>query len=590
MLTRVAGFCCRVPESRLGWAFHWPAALSPPLNHIEPGIPCELAHSMKYGKTYSTLLSTSSWPQEWRDIALDYSALKKLLNAVVEELAAQGLNPAVLNELLDAEKEYEEHEAYLEQPLDETQPSSSGRPPTAVRSPSHRSRAQYEFTSDQDHITPQLRLWLYSQSDGSLPILSPAAHLHTEPTLEITEKPEDDSSAASAERDVDGVKGEKPTAVLMSSSVGLVNTSNPLYVLKSEYDRTTEGTAWIEEISSDADDAAQDKDGSSISSSPEFVPEPRQESSDSQDTQEVIIPLTADTAFHRLLANALNSLALLQSRTQTQISDQILALADTISSCSGPPSRSRKSDLYAWREIFQLWVECQIYRGGATERERTSGEGGIRNVAEAEKRLGMFASEVVKRGLGDRRTLKSARSREALETFLNLNVHILDLKKFQLANAEAARKILKKHQKRTALPIATSLSVLPISQSRAGDLPQVLITTLTETLLPILPSIDDYSCLICTSIAFKPIRLSCGHLFCVRCLVKMQKRGQADCPLCRTPCVLLANRDNLDVGLMNFMKEWFPVETKEKAKANERESAEEQLTEMGISPNGCVIM
>jgi hypothetical protein len=46
-----------------------------------------------------------------------------------------------------------------------------------------------------------------------------------------------------------------------------------------------------------------------------------------------------------------------------------------------------------------------------------------------EKRLGMFASEVVKRGLGDRRTLKSSKSREALETFLNLNVHIVDLKK-----------------------------------------------------------------------------------------------------------------------------------------------------------------
>lgn len=53
----------------------------------------------------------------------------------------------------------------------------------------------------------------------------------------------------------------------------------------------------------------------------------------------------------------------------------------------------------------------------------------MRSVPEAEKRLGMFASEVVKRGLGDRRTLKSAKSREALETFLNLNVHILDLKK-----------------------------------------------------------------------------------------------------------------------------------------------------------------
>lgn len=40
---------------------------------------------------------------------------------------------------------------------------------------------------------------------------------------------------------------------------------------------------------------------------------------------------------------------------------------------------------------------------------------------------------------------------------------------------------------------------------------------------------------------------------------------------------------------MNFMKEWFPKETKEKAKANERESAEEELIELGINPGGCVI-
>jgi hypothetical protein len=307
-----------------------------------------------------------------------------------------------------------------------------------------------------------------------------------------------------------------------------------------------------------------------------------------------------------------------------RISDQIFSLADTVSSCSGPPARDRKSDLYAWREIFQLWVECQIYQGGATERERASGESGIRDVAEAEKRLGMFASEVVKRGLGDRRTLKSIKSRDALQTFLSLNVHILDLKKvcpllplaivelnlsyiqFEMANAEAARKILKKHEKRTALPTATSLAVLPISRD-TGELPQMLITTLTETLLPVLPSLEDYSCLICTSIAFKPIRLACGHLFCVRCLVKMQKRGQAECPLCRSSCVLVADGckcgcrsnvgsatdllhlANLDVGLMNFMKEWFPKETKEKSDSNDRESAEEQLTEMGISPGACII-
>lgn len=58
----------------------------------------------------------------------------------------------------------------------------------------------------------------------------------------------------------------------------------------------------------------------------------------------------------------------------------------------------------------------------------------------------------------------------------------------------------------------------------------------------ILPSLDDYVCLICMSIAFKPIRLSCGHLFCIRCLVKMQQRRKEQCPLCRAPSVLLADK------------------------------------------------
>lgn len=66
----------------------------------------------------------------------------------------------------------------------------------------------------------------------------------------------------------------------------------------------------------------------------------------------------------------------------------------------------------------------------------------------------------------------------------------------------------------------------------------------------ILPSLDDYACLICTSIAFKPIRLACGHLFCVRCLVKMQRAGKGECPLCRSQVVLLANKDSLDLQLM----------------------------------------
>lgn len=39
---------------------------------------------------------------------------------------------------------------------------------------------------------------------------------------------------------------------------------------------------------------------------------------------------------------------------------------------------------------------------------------------------------------------------------------------------------------------------------------------MAEILLPIIPHLDDYECLICASVAFKPVRLACGHLFCVR--------------------------------------------------------------------------
>ncbi|KAF7370131.1 Transcriptional regulator of yeast-form-adherence 3 [Mycena sanguinolenta] len=82
---------------------------------------------------------------------------------------------------------------------------------------------------------------------------------------------------------------------------------------------------------------------------------------------------------------------------------------------------------------------------------------------------------------------------------------------------------------------------------------------------------------LCTSIAFKPIRLSCGHLFCVRCLVKMQKRGNDHCPMCRAPCVLVADGSNVDWAMLNFMHDWFPEESSIKLRQNEKEATEEEL-------------
>lgn len=58
--------------------------------------------------------------------------------------------------------------------------------------------------------------------------------------------------------------------------------------------------------------------------------------------------------------------------------------------------------------------------------ERTRGE---RTVEESEKRLQQFAERVTQNGLADRKKFKLKQSIEALETFLTLNLFILNIKK-----------------------------------------------------------------------------------------------------------------------------------------------------------------
>jgi hypothetical protein len=176
--------------------------------------------------------------------------------------------------------------------------------------------------------------------------------------------------------------------------------------------------------------------------------------------REIIISVPSDVAFFELLCQALNSLSDLHEKQQKLFNEAVGRLCQLISASirpstssnpiknmrpfskrldksqfSGPvPTEYSKSDLYAWREIFTLWIEAQIFESSS---ERNRGE---RTVEEAEARLKAFAAEVVKRGLGDRRTLRRKESREAWEEFLRLNMLLLDLKRFQLANVNAARK------------------------------------------------------------------------------------------------------------------------------------------------------
>lgn len=82
-----------------------------------------------------------------------------------------------------------------------------------------------------------------------------------------------------------------------------------------------------------------------------------------------------------------------------------------------------KSDLYTWREIFQLYVEAEIFQG-LGERDR-----GDRTVEEAEERLTIFVDRLRKAGLGDGNRLTLKESKAALQNFLQMNLFLLNIKK-----------------------------------------------------------------------------------------------------------------------------------------------------------------
>ncbi|KAG0310019.1 hypothetical protein BGZ97_012858 [Linnemannia gamsii] len=98
------------------------------------------------------------------------------------------------------------------------------------------------------------------------------------------------------------------------------------------------------------------------------------------------------------------------------------------------------------------------------------------------------------------------------------------------------------------------------------------------------------------SVAWKPIRLNCKHVFCVRCLIKAQRKRMVHCPVCRqTNSVQQADASNLDVSMMNFLKLYFPKEIKEKRKESSKEQAVEEMEaltgrQFTNNPDACLVM
>lgn len=245
------------------------------------------------------------------------------------------------------------------------------------------------------------------------------------------------------------------------------------------------------------------------------------------------IPLASDGEFFQILNKELSNLETLQKRERSRLTQQISKVGQEVSRLANKTTDKSKGDLYAWREIFRLYIESEIFFS-TNELDH-----GARDAATAQKNLEKFSMAVGRQ----RSQLKLGRSgRQALEQFMLINIDLVRNLKFQDINRTAMNKILKKFDKRTALHAQLAWPrIMADAPYMAETMAKAVCFEVSEELLTVVPQLDDYLCPICTSISFKPIRLPCGHVFCIRCMILMQRSKQDRCPMCRDGNVMVAS-------------------------------------------------
>lgn len=131
---------------------------------------------------------------------------------------------------------------------------------------------------------------------------------------------------------------------------------------------------------------------------------------------------------------------------------------------------------------------------------------------------------------------------------------------------------LAEFDKRTSLGVSKEFPVVVHSDRLlAGSVARDVCAQMSTELVTAVPQLDDFLCPICFAVAYWPVRLHCQHVFCSRCLVKMSRKGERFCPLCRADTIMRAGLENFDAERAAFLREYFPKEVKEKIRANERE-------------------
>ncbi|KAL6451191.1 hypothetical protein SBY92_002530 [Candida maltosa Xu316] len=503
---------------------------------------------MKFAKTLERTFEEDNIPQDWVEAAIKYKALKKCINKVVNELEFLGLKKNTLKLLLN-DKVVEVNDC-------ETNPSN----------PIIAEYILSRTSPDSHSIKPMLKITLdYTNEDYS------DDHI-VELGKELKQKIEsflndEDSSDFEEENKIielqEDVGGDLKIVSSRENSLSPPPSPPVTSPLTSPQLKVTESG------NNNIDEALL------------TTPPPPASSSKKH---EIYIVLNSDSKFFDMLNDELNLLDKLRQQEESKIIEEVKTIAKKVDGF-----KSKQSELYKWRELFKVYLDSEVYfRYNDTDLPSQQ-----RNSEQIKENLNNFVQNLNKSGVMTQ--FKKKNSMQAFNEFMEMNYHLLKLLQFQTINNEALRKILKKFDKQTSLNVQTTFPQL-ISNDHifmsGKSLAQSICYIVQESVINIIPQLDDYSCPICMSIAYKPIRLACGHLFCVRCLVKLKREDKTSCPLCRREnAILYADSSNLDLESMEMMKKYFPREVKEKIRDRDKEKYQQlQSNAKSGGPEKCIIM
>jgi len=276
----------------------------------------------------------------------------------------------------------------------------------------------------------------------------------------------------------------------------------------------------------------------------------------------VEILLESDTIFLNKMIDIFKNLSLFEKDCKKIFDSNINAIKTMLKEVCTPG----KTDTYPWRNILRLYRETDLW----------THNGKVNTWEQATNKFEVFkakAQSIISK-------FKMAESQEVFDQFLKLNQDTITLKRYYEINQTAIYRVLKDHDKDTKLSACEGLPCFISTDFFSDNACKHLTYEITNNLLSVIPDPEKYACPICQELAYKPIRLNCNHLFCLKCLIRAQKKNLDNCPVCRAKdAVKNATSKNLDKKLLNMFLTDFPREVRARKKMLKEITHQQELEE-----------